>query len=667
MKLFDESQLVTRRAARRVRPPSFDAGNWIKPTGPIAGLETAKVISLDTETYDPFIDVHGPGWARNEGFVAGVSLATRDGGWYFPLSHTFDPSENIDNPDEFWNWLRWLLNEHSMPIVGANLSYDYGWLSKHGVYPRGEIHDVQYAEALIDTFAEVALEILGWKYCHKGKETNALYDWIRQAYPNTPETKLRKEIYRSPVALAAPYAIEDAALPLAILDKQWPLIKKDELDYVYRLECDLIPMMVAMRQRGVKVDLEYAHELKSILKQQINDLYKSIKDDYGYTLTDTDSRRLGPFFEAQGIEVPRTADRNYSVQKEWLAGLEHPAGALVRDIRQKEKLIGTFINGHILGSNINGRVFPQFHQLRSDDGGTKVGRFSSSTPNLQQIPARTKEGKLIRNMFLCDDGTEAWVKFDYSQIHYRILAHYAIDNGDGSADRLRERYNADRKTDYHRDVYMNVAPLMGWSTTDEDEIETYRRPVKNVNFGLLYGQSEKRLAYTTGFSLAAAEQFFKAYFAGASYVKPTMKATELEMMQQGYIDTILGRRTYFNEWEPAEYGVRGIPCSYEQARAKWGNNIRLAYGYRAINYRFQGSEPDIMKSGMRALWRSGVLRYTGIPHVTVHDELGFSRLDNSPIVQEAFAFAQHTLENVIKLRVPLFVDRSEGPTWGKAK
>ena len=662
MKLFDDSQLVQRRAARRVRPPLFDAGNWVKPTGPIVGLENAKVLSLDTETYDPSIDDFGPGWARGEGFVAGVSLATRDAAFYFPLSHTFDPAENIDQPDEFWRWLRWLLNGHNIPIVGANLSYDYGWLSAHDVYPVGEIHDVQYAEALIDTFAEVALEVLGQKYCHKGKETNALYDWIRVAYPNTPETKLRREIYRSPVALVAPYAMEDAALPLQVLDKQWGLIKQDQLDYVYRLECDLIPLMTAMRKRGVKVDIEYAHELKGILQRDLVGMYQSIKDDYGYVLTDTDSRRVGPFLKAMGVDVPLTAEGNFSVQKEWLAGLEHPAGELVRNIRQKEKLNGTFINGHVIGSNVNGRVFPQFHQLRTDEGGTKVGRFASSTPNLQQIPARTKEGKLIRNMFLPDDGV--WVKFDYSQIHYRILAHYAVGPG---SDELRERYNADRKTDYHRDVYMNVAPLLGWSTTDEDEIELYRRPVKNVNFGLLYGQSEKRLAYTAGLSARDADAFFKAYFQGAPYVKPTMKATENEMMQQGFIDTLLGRRTYFNEWEPAEYGVRGMPCSYEAARAKWGNNIRLAYGYRAINYRFQGSEPDIMKSGMRALWKSGVLKYTGIPHVTVHDELGFSRMNDDPITLEAFNFAQHTLENTIKLRVPLFVDRSEGLTWGKAK
>lgn len=661
-KLFDDTGLVTRRSARRVRPPPFADTGFRVPEGPIPGLENARILALDTETYDPRFDQFGPGWARNDGFIAGVSLATHGGSWYFPVAHTFDPSENIQQTEQFWAWLRWLLNGHSVPVVGANLLYDFGWLTRHGVRPRGQLHDVQFAEALIDTFAEVALEVLGRKYVHRGKETNALYDWIRKAYPNT--TSPRKEIYRSPVALAGPYACEDAALPIEVLDKQLPIINADGLDYVYRLECDLIPMLTAMRERGVRVNLEYAHELKGILRKAIDELYNEIRDKYDYNLADTDSRRLGPFFDKLGIEVPRTSEGNFSVQKEWLKLCEHPAAETVLSIRQKEKLIGTFLNGHIIGANVNGRVFPQFHPLRADEGGTKVGRFASATPNLQQIPARTKEGKLIRDAFIADEGAECWVKFDYSQIHYRILAHYAVGPG---SDELRARYNNDRKTDYHRDVYNNVAPLMGWSLTDEEEIELYRRPVKNVNFGLLYGQSQKRLAYTTGFSGAQAEKFFKAYFEGAPYVKPTMDATEKEMQRLGYIDTVLGRRIYFNEWEPAEYGVRGIPCSYDQARLKWGNNIRLAYGYRAINYRFQGSEPDIMKSGMRSLWQSGVLEYTGVPHVTVHDELGFSRMNNDYVTMQAFEYAQQCLENTVKLRVPLFVDRSEGPTWGKAK
>lgn len=661
--LFDKATLTKRKDARRRTPPPIPETGFRVPEGPISGLETADILAIDCETYDPRLGEFGPGWARGDGWIVGVSIATRNAGWYFPLRHVFDPSENIQRPDEFWHWLRWLLNENSVPVVGANLIYDMGWLSVHGVRPRGTLHDVQYAEALIDTFAEVSLDVLARKYCQRGKETDLLYDWIREAYPGTPETRLRNDIYRSPVALAGPYAIEDARLPIEILDQQLPILARDGLDYVYRLECDLIPMLVAMRERGVRVNVEFAEQAKVVLKEEIERRYKQLKDDYGLPLPDTDSRRVGAFLSQLGVTVPR-GDTGYSVRKDWLKNLDHPAAKIILEIREREKLIGTFINGHILGAQVNGRIYPQFHQLRSDEGGTKVGRFASSTPNLQQIPARTKEGKLIRKAFMMDDGAVCWTKFDYSQVHYRILAHYAVGPG---SDELRARYCNDKKTDYHRDVYMNVAPLMGWSTTNEEQIEQNRRPVKNVNFGLLYGQSVRRLQSTLGFSEDIARKFFDAYFQGAPYVRPTMQAIEDEMRAKGYIDTILGRRIYFNEWEPLDNRERHAPLPYHAARAKWGNNIQLAYGYRAINYRFQGSEPDIMKSGMRALWQSGVLDYTGVPHVTVHDELGFSRMDDSPIVQQAFEYTQYVLENTIKLRVPLLVDRSEGPNWGEAK
>jgi DNA polymerase-1 len=151
-----------------------------------------------------------------------------------------------------------------------------------------------------------------------------------------------------------------------------------------------------------------------------------------------------------------------------------------------------------LDKNINGKLYPQFHPLKGDENGTVVGRFASSDPNLQNIPTRTKLGKKVRQCFVPEQGQ--WVKFDYSQLHYRILANFAVDKGDGSANALRKRYCDNPATDYHLDVYHNVAPLVGWSTTDEEEIKDKRRPIKNINFGLLYGQGEKSLAYKAGFT-----------------------------------------------------------------------------------------------------------------------------------------------------------------------
>jgi DNA polymerase I-like protein with 3'-5' exonuclease and polymerase domains len=274
----------------------------------------------------------------------------------------------------------------------------------------------------------------------------------------------------------------------------------------------------------------------------------------------------------------------------------------------------------------------------------------------------------VRECFVPDVGHIKWRKFDFSQIHYRLLAHYAVDRGDGSAEALRERYRNDKTTDYHMDVYRNVAPLMGWSLTDEEEIKLKRRPIKNVNFGLLYGQSEKSLAYKSGMSEAQAKDFFKSYHAGAPYVKATMEEIGKEVQQYGYVTTLLGRRIRFNYWEPIrrDFDNPEMPLPYELAIRKWGAGIRRAYEYRGVNYKFQGSEPDIMKSAMRACWQSGVYDVTGVPSITVHDETDHSVIDDTPRMREAYDFIKHTMENTIKLRIPIFADENNGPNWGKS-
>lgn len=668
---FDEP-LVARKDARLRPPPPVPETGW-RPTPPSEwpNLSAARYIGVDTETYDPRIDDNGPGWGRGDGHIVGISIAAEDysgnrGAWYFPMRHILNPELNHD-PQKVLEFAKYWLG---MPTdkIGANLTYDIGWLAEEGVKVGGRLFDVQFAEALIDNEAEVALDVLARKYLHSQKVTDALYHWIGEAYPNTPPTKRRKEIYRSPVTLVGPYAIADAFLPLEIYQQQQHILYSEGLDYVFRLECDLIPLMVAMRRRGVRVNLEKAHKLYDELTGETQQLYQKIRDEYGYELASTDSRQLGPFFASLGVQVPRTDAGNYSVQKEWLGGLTHPAGLLVNEIREHEKICGTFIKSYIFGQNIGGRLFPQFHQLKGDENGTKVGRFASSDPNLQNIPSRTKLGKRVRECFEHDLGHFAWRKLDYSQIHYRLLAHFAVDNGDGSADELRASYINDPKTDYHMAVYRRVAPFMGWSLTDEEEIKIKRRPIKNVNFGLLYGQSAKSLAYKAGFTDAQAKEFFEAYHKGAPYVKPTMEAIGEEVQAFGYVTTICGRRIRFHEWEPVkkDYDNPPTPLPYNLAIAKWGAQIKRAFEYRGVNYKFQGSEPDIMKTGMRMLWQSGVFDYVGVPLITVHDELDFSVPDDSPTTREAFRFIQQTMQNAVKLRIPVFVDESNGPSWGKA-
>lgn len=666
---FDGQVLAPRRKATLREPPPVPNTGW-RPPQEFPNLSAATHLAIDCETKETDF-ANGPGWGRGRGHIVGVSIAAqaRDGSrgkWYFPVRHEVGGGDNLD-PRGVFGWLRSVLHTPT-PKVGANLIYDVGWLTTEGIYVDGPLHDVQFAEALIDEYALVALDVLAHKYLGRRKTTDALYDWLRAAYPETPVSETRGDIYRAPPRLVGHYAEDDADLPLQIIARQYEELRYQDLETVYRLECDIIPLLVRMRLEGVSVNVAEATKLHDEMQGEITELFGSIKRDYGYSISSSDSRQLGALFARVGIETPKTDAGNPSIQKEWLAGLDHPLGEVVRDIREREKLCGTFIQSYILDKNVDGKLYPQFHPLKGDENGAKVGRFASSDPNLQNIPSRTKLGKRVRNCFVPDDGHLCWQKNDYSQIHYRILAHFAVGPG---ADDLRAQYINDPTTDYHKNVFNRVAPLLGWDTSDPEKATFYRRPIKNVNFGLLYGQSQKALGLKTaayfgdGFTEAQTKAFFDAYFEGAPYVKPTMAAIGEEVQRYGYVTSVLGRRCRFNLWEPGVRGEWGDPLPYEDAIREYGPFIRRAFEYRGVNYKFQSSEPDIMKTGMLKCLRSGVFDYTGVPRITVHDELGFSVKDDSPAMNEAFEFIKHTMEGAVPLRVPVYVDAGRGPSWGK--
>jgi DNA polymerase I-like protein with 3'-5' exonuclease and polymerase domains len=680
MGLFDQIELTTKKAAHiHALPPVPDLG-WKAPTE-FPNLSAATMISFDVETKDPELGDAGPGWARHKGHIIGYSLAAIDrlgntGRWYFPMRHEVEGHDNLDVTNCIAYAKHWL-EMPGLPKVGANILYDIGWWGEEGVDVKGPFHDIQFAEALIDSTADsVSLDALAHKYLDERKATDGLKDWIMVAY-KPAVSKWRGELYRTPPRLAGHYGEMDADQPLRIIQKQWPIIAAENLGEIYDIEHGIIPLLIKMRQAGVYVDVPKAYAFREELKADIAQLYDKIEHTYGYRLVNTKgdesshSNQIGKLLDHLGVSYPLTKAGNPSIEKEWLEVLEHPVAEDILAIREHEKIKSTFVESYILNKNVNGFLYPLFHPLRGEKNGTFLGRFASSDPNLQNIPSRTELGKRVRALFIPDPGHSHWRKHDYSQIHYRILAHYAVDDPKGphgGAEALRQSYIQNPDMDYHLKVYNEVAPLMGWSTTDEAVIKVKRRPIKNVNFSLLYGVGKDTMIfkYLKGMSKAEVDAFFDAYYTGAPYVKPTMAAISAEAEQYGYITTLRGRRIRFNLWEPRGYNKeKSIALRYEQALARYGSFIQLAFLYRAVNYKFQGSEPDIMKAGMLACWNSGVFDYTGVPRLTVHDELDFSVREDSPAMREAFAFIQHTMETTTTMRVPIKVDADEGANWGE--
>jgi len=622
-------------------------------------LDSARVLALDTETYDPELLTNGPGWARGKGHIVGVSLAVPDGhSWYFPVRHTIQPETNMD-PEKVFRWLRDVLGTPT-PKVGANLLYDIGWLSEEKVSVKGGLYDVQFAEALLAEGSDVTLNSLAKLYLGIGKVTEEVYQWCSDFYGGSL-TDQRKNLWRAPPCLVGPYACGDAALPLAILAKQWPKLEAEGLLPLFQMENDLIPLLVAMRREGVSVSIPKAEKLRDSLATRAEEVTRRLHGAVGFEVNVNAADSLAKAFDHIGIPYGKTKKGKPSFTKDFLNEVEHPVAKLIVDIRKLDKLRGTFVESYILNSHVNGKVYGQFHTMRGQDGGTRSGRLSSSTPNLQNLPSRDEElAPLVRGIFIPDSGHHQWVKIDYSQIEYRFMIHYAIGSG---AEEARAQFNNNPDTDYHEWTLDLVAPVVGWDVSTKELRKPRRKPIKNINFGLIYGMGIPKLTRSLGLSAAEGKKLFAAYHQGIPFAKPTMDAAMEEAQQIGTITTVLGRKSRFDLWEPVSWGEDTVALPYEKALLLHGN-IRRAYTHKALNRRLQGSAADLMKMAMWKCWKDGVFDQTGVPRLTVHDELDFSDPGGK---EDSFNEMKHIMETAIPLRIPVRADAEVGTSWGDTK
>lgn len=629
--------------------PDIPETGWKVPTT-LPDLSTSAVIALDTETWDPDLKQAGPGWARGVGHVVGVSLADDKGGcWYFPLRHEIHPEDNWD-PEIFFPWLSKTLGDPSQPKIGANIIYDIGWLQQEGVFVVGDIYDVQYAEALLHESAKVSLEVLGQKYLGEGKDSNLLYQWCADYYGGMPNSDQRKNIYRSPAKLTGPYAESDADLPLRIIAEQWGLLDKEGLLDLFKMECELIPLYIEMRFAGVTVNIPYAEELRETLTSREKEYQEQLNSLVGFKVNTNAGASLAKAFDSIGLSYPRTAKGAPSFVKDFIEALDHPVGQLIREVKNSQKLRSTFVESYILNSHVNGKVYGQFHPMRGEKGGTRSGRLSSSTPNLQNIPSRDEIlAPLIRGLFIPDVFHKCWRKYDYSQIEYRFMVHFAVG---AAGDRARAMFNANPDLDYHDFAQQLIKDKLG--------IFIERKPIKSINFGLIYGMGKAALAHRLGLTLAETNDIFKSYFDAVDFAKPTMDAAMDEAKSTGIITTILGRKSRFDLWEPAQWGSKAKPMPLEKALRLF-KDIQRASTHKALNRKLQGSAADQLKFSMLKCYKDGIFDETGVPRLTVHDELDFSDEGGH---DEAFKEMKHIMETALPLRVPVKVEGEIGPDWG---
>ena len=652
-------------------PPIPDTG-WRKPEFP--NLSAAKVIGFDTETYDPELLDAGPGWGRGKGHIIGASISVQDGtSWYFPMRHGEMPdgsnilppehaSDNMD-PEAVRKFLDYCLNT-SVPKVGANLIYDVGWATWEGIRVSGPLCDIQFAEALLNSEEpDVSLDNLATQHLGEGKVTNDLYQWLSRWNGADAKDSQRAHLYATPPRLAGPYAEADASLPIKILEKQWPKMVERGVQELFSLECRLIPLLVKMRLKGAPVDLNAAEKIKHDLTGRINVLNEKITHVVGHEVNTAAPLSMQEAFTTLGIPLPRkisktTGKEAISFDKKMLGGIDHPFVSLVMEQRGLVKVRDTFVESYILEKNVNSRVYCSFHPLKGEKGGTRSGRFASADPNLQNIPVRSDEGKLVRAAFAAHHGGR-WRSFDYSSIEYRLLANYAVGPG---AEEVRAIFAADPHADYHTIVGKMIEQFTG--------MKFERGFVKTINFGIIYGMALPSLALALKMPRPEASALLTNYHSAAPYARATMDFCAKEVDDTGMVRTVLNRASDFNRWSKKEYDDEGrLSLSYEAACRKWGPfNIERSHKHKALNRKLQGSAADVMKKAMVDAYEAGLFEESacGIPILTVHDELDFE--DHGDLDNPAWNELQYVMENCMNhlLRVPLLVDGGVGPSWAEA-
>lgn len=634
---------------------------WTLPKD-LPNLAAAKRISLDTETHDPDLKEKGPG-IRRDGYMVGISVGTDDGGrWYLPFSHAegkqFDKKNIIA-------WAKDNLTRPNQPKVGANLLYDLDYLEQAGVKVSGPFYDVQVAEPLLDeTLFSYSLDTLSNKYLGIGKDSTLLKQaCLARGWKGEP----RAHIWKLPAELVGEYGEGDVDRPLKVLDAQMKLLQQDDLLGIFDLETRLIPMILKMRRQGVRVNIKGAEQARTVARSKLVEIKKQLKILTGVEVEIWASDSVAKVFDKAGIKYPNTAKtQKPSITKLYLEGLGHPLAKLIQEARKLDKFVGTFLEGSILNEAIKGRIHCQFHQLKGDENGTITGRFSSSNPNLQFMPARDGElGPLIRGIFIPEAG-HLWGRADYSQIEYRLLAHFAIGEG---ADVIRQKYNDDPATDYHQ-MCAELAQIP-------------RTPAKTVNFMVVYGGGIDKTAEKLGLTKEKAAEFLERYHATLPFIKNTSRVASRRAEDRGFIKTILGRRGRFNLWEPADFKLsRGFKAKQDKCEVlaivaeeisravKAGqeaprSGVHRAGTYKALNKVLQGSSADITKKAMVDIFESGLDQICPV-HITVHDELDVSVPKNKK-GREAFSAIVKAMENTVKLSVPIRVDSLVGKNWGECK
>ncbi|APF01937.1 TPA: DNA polymerase I [Legionella pneumophila] len=579
-------------------------------------LEQSKQFCIDTETTN--LDVM-------QAELVGISLAVEEKkASYIPLAHTDGSTQLVR--EEVLTALKPILENPAIGKIGQNIKYDYSVLKNYGITLKGITYDTMLESYVLNSGAgrhdmdSLALKYLGYKTISyedvAGKGAKQLrFDQI-------------------PVEKAGVYAAEDADITLQLHHKLYPMLDESLRKVLHDIEMPLVTVLADMEMHGVLIDPIILEKHGSRLKEQMKSLENEAVQLAGKAFNLNSPKQLQEIlFDEQKLPVvaktptgqPSTAE---SVLQE--LAFDYRLPAVILEYRSLSKLVSTYIDA------LPKRINPKTHRVHTsyNQAVAATGRLSSSDPNLQNIPIRSEEGRLIRTAFIAPEGSLIMAA-DYSQIELRIMAHLSQDDN-----LLRAFANG-------WDIHAATASEI-FQTNLDAVTKEQRRRAKAVNFGLIYGMSAFGLAKQIGVERQDAQHYIDTYFRRYPKVLEYMERTRKQAHQLGYVETLFGRRLYL-----PEINSRNLMRQKAAERT-------------AINGPMQGTAADIIKKTMLAIsnWEHSQKNPSAKMIMQVHDELVFEVRKEA--VEECRAIIHKLMEQTVKLSVPLVVSIGTGSNWDDA-
>ncbi len=607
-------------------------------------LNAAKLIAFDVET---------TGLDNTTAELVGVCIAVKPPvGYYVPVGHLANEAQSRSGQMSLFagepelaegqlplqtvlDALREPFTNPKIGKVAHNAKYDYTILDRYGLRVSPISFDTMIAEWLTDPATK-----------HKGLKDlsrHRLGSEMTEIESLIGKGKGQKTFAEVPIEEAAPYGAADADMTLRLVPPLKKEINEKNLEKILELEMPLVPVLSAMEQEGVGVDLDFFQQMSQDLAARLHQLETQIHEIAGEPFNINSTQQMSDIlFKKLGYPVEglkKTRSGYYSTAANVLESLkateqEKKTGMItcILEYRELGKLKSTYVDAlPELVNEEDGRIHTSFNQT-----GAITGRIASSNPNLQNIPIRSEVGQQIRRGFVAKPG-HIFLAADYSQVELRILAHVSQDEA------LVEAFRQ------NQDIHRTTAAAV-YNIKLDDVTYNQRRFAKAVNFGLIYGMGAFRLARDSDLTLAEAENYIKDYFARFPGIQKYLDETKKKAKTDGYVETLLGRRRYFPVFK--------MPASGSNVQA------RLRAEREAINHPIQGTAADIVKIAMLRLHEK-LAAYQAKMLLQVHDELLLELPEEE--LESVRELVVDTMCDAFSLDVPLKVEASTGHNWLELK